>query len=105
MFLQSVILALKLTKLMGCDHSRLMRFLFGEDFWNMSGSFRFSMAVDWINKLVYFTSDTNSIEVVDYNGTNRRALIWTGLSAPRYIQYPLIVFIIPVSWTKIHINL
>ncbi|XP_063677803.1 low-density lipoprotein receptor-related protein 2-like isoform X1 [Bolinopsis microptera] len=45
-----------------------------------------SMAVDWINKLVYFTSDTNSIEVVDYEGQNRRALIWTGLSAPRAIE-------------------
>ena len=44
------------------------------------------MAVDWINKLVYFTSDTNSIEVVDYEGQNRRALIWTGLSAPRAIE-------------------
>ena len=42
-----------------------------------------SMAVDWINKLVYFTSETNSIEVVDYEGNNRRALIWTGLGAPR----------------------
>ncbi|KAL5252880.1 hypothetical protein ACHWQZ_G015595 [Mnemiopsis leidyi] len=45
-----------------------------------------SMAVDWINKLVYFTSETNSIEVVDYEGNNRRALIWTGLGAPRAIE-------------------
>ena len=45
-----------------------------------------SIAVDWINQLIYFTSVSNAIEVVDYAGKNRRAIIWTGLGKPRAID-------------------
>ena len=48
-----------------------------------------SIAVDWVNHLVYwtvFSADTMVIEVVKYDGSDRRSLIWEGLSKPRMID-------------------
>ena len=44
------------------------------------------IAVDWINKKLYWTdTGTDMIEVADYDGTNRLKLITTGLEEPRAI--------------------
>ena len=44
------------------------------------------IAVDWINKKLYWTDTGNDmIEVSDFNGTNRLELIKTGLEEPRAI--------------------
>lgn len=51
------------------------------------------LACDWIGRKLYWTdsetdniySDTDSIEVADLDGSNRKVLYWTGLDQPRAI--------------------
>ena len=44
------------------------------------------LAVDWVNKLIYWTdAQRQTIEVCDYHNTGRIVLINTGLSEPRAI--------------------
>lgn len=48
------------------------------------------LSVDWINQKLYWTdSETDTIEVADFDGTNRITLIDSGLDKPRGIAvYP-----------------
>lgn len=42
------------------------------------------LAVDWLTKKIYWAdSDTNRIEVAQYDGTLRTVLFWTDLDQPR----------------------
>ena len=49
------------------------------------------IAVDWINKKLYWTdTGTDMIEVSDFNGTNRLTLVSSGIEEPRAIAvHPL----------------
>ena len=53
------------------------------------------IAVDWINKKLYWTDTGNDmIEVADFDGTNRLQLIKTGLQEPRAIVvHPFIGYV------------
>ncbi|KAJ7378683.1 hypothetical protein OS493_021987 [Desmophyllum pertusum] len=58
------------------------------------------IAVDWINKKLYWTdTGTDMIEVADFNGTNRLELITTGLEEPRAIVvHPPLGYIFWTDW-------
>ena len=44
------------------------------------------IAVDWVNKKLYWTdTGTNIIAVADFDGSNRMVLVITGLGEPRGI--------------------
>jgi len=46
-----------------------------------------NIKVDWINKLIFFTSHVSSaIEVTDYKGKERRAIIWQNISKSRAVD-------------------
>lgn len=53
------------------------------------------IAVDWINKMLYWTdTGTDMIEVSDFNGTNRLKLVTSGLEEPRAIVvHPFIGYV------------
>lgn len=61
------------------------------------------IAVDWINKKLYWTDTGNDmIEVADFDGTNRLQLIKTGLQEPRAIVvHPFIGYVEEYSLTNI----
>ena len=62
------------------------------------------IAVDWINKKLYWTDTGNDmIEVADFDGTNRLQLIKTGLQEPRAIVvHPFIGYV--EEYSLIHLK-
>lgn len=65
------------------------------------------IAVDWINKKLYWTDTGNDmIEVADFDGTNRLELIKTGLQEPRAIVvHPFIGYVEEYSLINLKRNI
>ena len=65
------------------------------------------IAVDWINKKLYWTDTGNDmIEVADFDGTNRLQLIKTGLQEPRAIVvHPFIGYVEEYSLINLKRNI